>query len=468
MNWSNLLTAAAGAGGVAAAYVAGRYVYDDVMVRRFQHKTFQAKLNAFEQRSTVKALLHIPADERGRLGMIRLPGGAILNMDSHARFDGGGQVVYADPVLERLDRIDRRILALAQGPRGGAQDAVPELLADPSAPRLPTQISILDALGMSTPSLDSLVLGVTLSEDGRVVPVTRSLYQLMHLLAIGITGSGKSTWLLSFLSQIAMCKEEIEVVLVDVHGAAFNLASKWSKLRYPIARNNDQAKLVLEEVFLESERRAELFQERAPLAEDLASYNALVEEPLCPWLVVIDEGTLMLSDSSIAGYVSNAVQGTRQYGLYVFMTGQTGNATVIKSPIRSNFPTRVCYTTEKASMAAALGDTPPGDLEEIPGRGWARLKGHKTPIMMQAPYIRRKDFYNLIEHEGPMNQMPESKEEEGVGKVSEWADDFLIDTYNHLSDKNNKSEMCRKLNIPTGGASWVKLNERMIRLGKWD
>jgi len=451
---------------VAAAYVAGRYVYDDVSVRVMQKRTFQAKLDAFKQVSAVKALRHIPSDANGRLGLMVRPDGTILNYDTHARFDDEWRVAYIDPVKEQLDHLTR--LMLAQGPRGGAPDAMPELLADPNVPRLPTQISIYDALGMSTPSLDSLVLGVTLSEDGRVVPVTRSLYQLMHLLAIGITGSGKSTWLLSFLSQIAMCKEEIEVVLVDVHGAAFNLASKWSKLRYPIARNNDQAKLVLEEVFLESERRAELFQERAPLAEDLASYNALVEEPLCPWLVVIDEGTLMLSDSSIAGYVSNAVQGTRQYGLYVFMTGQTGNATVIKSPIRSNFPTRVCYTTEKASMAAALGDTPPGDLEEIPGRGWARLKGHKTPIMMQAPYIRRKDFYNLIEHEGPMNQMPESKEEEGVGKVSEWADDFLIDTYNHLSDKNNKSEMCRKLNIPTGGASWVKLNERMIRLGKWD
>jgi hypothetical protein len=107
---------------------------------------------------------------------------------------------------------------------------------------------------------------------------------------------------------------------------------------------------------------------------------------------------------------------------------------------------------------------PPGELEEIPGRGWARMKGHKTPLKMQAPYIRREKFYRLIEHEGPRMQMPESQEEEG----KDWSDEKLIKTFNSLADKNNKSEMCRALGIPTGGSSWTRLDERMKGLGKWE
>ncbi len=175
-------------------------------------------------------------------------------------------------------------------------------------------------------------------------------------------------------------------------------------------------------------------------------------ETLDPWLIVIDEGTLMLADSSIAGFVASAVQGTRQYGLYVFMTGQTGNTKVIRSPIRSNFPTRVCYATEKPSMIAALGAVPEGTLADIPGRGWARLKGRLEPYMMQAPYIRRDQFYKMIERNGPKNGMPEALEE---GR--EWTRDYLRETWASLPEQT-KSAMCRALGKATGGQGWGEVD----------
>jgi hypothetical protein len=382
-------------------------------------------------------------------------------------------MVPPKPRIERLDWMER----LLGAPRVASRPEV-EALDQPELPipQLPRQISIQDALGMQMPTLDSLLLGVTLNEAGEIVPIRRALYQLMHLLAIGITGSGKSTWLLSFLSQIAMCPENIEVLLIDVHGSAFNLASKWSKLRYPIARNNGEAKRVLNEVFLETERRAELFQQ-APLAEDLASYNReapkLGLETLDPWLIVIDEGTLMLTNSAISGYVGNAVQGTRQYGLYVFMTGQTGNAKVVNSEIRSNFPTRVCMATERPSMQAALGTIPEGELEDVPGRGWARLKGSSVKAQkFQSPYIRREQFYKMIEHEGPRFQMPEAPPE---GQLA-WSDDHLRQTYDRLPTKT-KTAMVKALWVeqgkdpskaPNGGHFWGQVDQAGKRAGLWE
>lgn len=473
MSWTNILTwTGAVAGGLTGVYLAGRKVYDDWTLRALQRRTFdtqqeaaRAKIEVFRQREAAKTIQHIKADDNRRLGLVLYPNGTIVLPDTGAVLGPGGVQVPPMPSVERWDWQERVLGALPNRAGGGT---VPETISElsPAAlPQLPRQVSIQDALGMSTPSLDRLVLGVTLNEQGRVVPITRSLCQLMHLLAIGITGSGKSTWLLSFLAQIEMCKEEVEVILIDVHGSAFNLASDWSRLRYPIARNNDEAKLVLHEVFVEAERRSLLYQQ-VPMAEDLASYNRYAGEAdleqLVPWLIVIDEGTLMLADSSIAGSVASAVQGTRQYGLYVFMTGQTGNAKVIQSPIRSNFPTRVCYATERPSMQAALGAVPDGELEDIPGRGWARLKGRLDPYMIQAPYIRREQFYKLIEHEGPRNQMPEAPED---GR--EWTRAYLQETWNNLPSKT-KSAMCRALGKATGGQDWGEVDEAGKWAGLWE
>ena len=405
-----ILELALGATGAAAAYLAGRCIYDDVYKRVMDVRTNRVRLDAMKQRAALQNLTHIPPDENGRGGWVVTADGRITNLDTRAVFDRF-ETYYLDPMVERLDRMERMMLA-ARGVGSGTE----QLLQPPAQllPQLPEQISIQDVIGTHTPSLDDLIIGVTLDEDGQLIPVSRSIYDLLHLFAVGITGSGKSTWLLAFLSQIEMCREPIEVILIDVHGSAFNLCSDWSKLRYPIARTNEQAKAVLEAVRIESERRSKLY-EAVPLAEDLASYNANAETPLVPWLVVIDEGTLMLADKSISDYVAKCVQGTRQFGLLAFVTGQTANTTSVPSPIRDNFATRLCYTTSSTSMRVALGDTPPGELEEIPGRGWALLRGKKTPIKIQSPYIRRDKLYQMIGHDGPKLPMPEIDIEPMIG-----------------------------------------------------
>ena len=254
-----------------------------------------------------------------------------------------------------------------------------------------------------------------------------------------------------------------EIILIDVHGAAFNVCQEWSSLRYPVARNNQQAKLVLQQVIEESERRGELFRE-VPLAKDLATYNDNVEpdRKLVPWVTVIDEGTLMLSDSSISHYVAQCVQGTRQYGLFVFMTGQSGNASVVKSEIRGNFPTRVCYTTERAMMAAALGEAPPSPLPDIPGRAWARLLGRQEPYMIQSPYVRHDEFYRMLDHEGPRYSMPEASKSDSA---PEWTNEYLWRMWDGLPTRN-QSELCKALWLDAGkdpekvsgapGGSWSR------------
>ncbi|NIV30513.1 MAG: DUF87 domain-containing protein, partial [Anaerolineae bacterium] len=211
------------------------------MSRVYLDRQHRVKLSILAQRGAVKNLKHIPADANGRIGAVARPDGTILFVDAGRLLDEHWAIARSDPERERADALQRLVLSM-RGVAGSQAENLLEMPEQEMLPVLPTQISIQEVLGTQTPTLDSLVLGVTLGEDGQVIPIRKSLYQLMHLLAIGITGSGKSTWLLAFLAQIQMCSENVEVILIDVHGSAFNIASDWSKLRYPIARNNDEAK----------------------------------------------------------------------------------------------------------------------------------------------------------------------------------------------------------------------------------
>lgn len=263
----------------------------------------------------------IKPDEHGYNGIVTADGVKFLNLDSGETIESQIDNVirpYIDDLRIRLYE-QRKLLTAMAGSPVDYQQLQPVIEQTKTIAKLPQQVKLFDIIEPSRVSLDNLTIGVTLDEYGNVVPVQKSIHDLMHLLAIGITGAGKSTWVLAFLAEIEMCQEDIEVCVIDVHGSAFNLLQKWSKLRYPIARTNEQAKAILMEVKKESERRMQLY-ESVPMADDMPSYNLhSTDEKLVPWLIAIDEGTIMLSDSDISSYVASSVQGTRQYGIYMFL-----------------------------------------------------------------------------------------------------------------------------------------------------
>jgi DNA segregation ATPase FtsK/SpoIIIE-like protein len=418
---------------------------------------YRLDLNAKKTQIELNSVRVLRPNEHGYNGVV-WNGETYLNLDSGELFR---QEIHRaiDPLVEqwRIQNYEQRKLITAMAAMSGTEPV--KMIDVPQIARLPDKIRLSDLVSGQT-SLENLVVGVGIDEAGNQTEVRKSIHDLMHLLAIGITGTGKSTWVLAILAEIAMCAEPIDVVCVDVHGSAFNILKGWDKLRYPVARTNEEAKAVLLKVAQEADRRKALY-ETVPLAEDLKSYNVHSETPLHPWLVVIDEGTIMLADKTICNDVARVVQGTRQYGIYVFMTGQTAKANVIDTPIRDNFPTRIAFNNEDTSIKVALGTKPPEDLPDIAGRGWARLKGKKDPVMIQAPYIQRREFYELLKRSGPREEMPVIEGE----CIDVDLDRLVFDAYKELGDKANPTAICTKLHGYSGGNKFYDVRESMQRQG---
>lgn len=428
------------------------------LLTKIAHSFIDVRLRWFEskQKALQASIQILRPDDNGFFGIVR-DGKVYHNLDSGEVFTQEvGRLLLP---IERQLYEQRKMLAAMSGISIKHPETIAQLPDTITKNLLPSRVKILDLVEDSTPTLDNLIVAVTLDETGEVIPIRKSINDLMHLLAIGITGAGKSTWVLSFLSEIAMCQERIDVMCIDVHGSAFNILSDWDKLRYPIARNNEDAKAILSEIRRESDKRAKMY-ESIPLAENLPTYNQYTTgEKIDPWLVVIDEGTLMLADKSISDYVASCVQGTRQYGIYVFMTGQTANHSSIPTPIRDNFPTRLCFITEPRSMQVALGITPERELDDIPGRGWARLKGKRQLTEIQAPYISRPDFLDLITRSTPKFSMPVIEGE----CVDLDFDEKVLDAWDRLT-KKNPSKLCYALGGKPVGAFWYKVKEAGTRL----
>jgi hypothetical protein len=383
-------------------------LYDRVSVRYWEHRQRKATIDHVETQNKLHQVRIIAADERGRFPLLYGENGVIRDPNALRSFT-------LDTVLERwpyLEDIDARIRALiaAQGIQTPSHvhyqvgDQVVGAATELGTGGLgwPASVGLAELLRGRRASIHDLIVGARPGPGGLEV-VSDSLHNLMHTLEVGASGWGKSVWLRSFLYQIAKASEPCEVVAIDTNGSEFNLLRQWSRLRFPVAREDREAVVVLGKVSEEIARRKGLY-ERHPLVTKLTEYNEATGVDLPPWVVAIDEGTNLLNQPGIGEPLRAAVQTARQYGIYILLAGQSAKHSVIDTQVRDNFSTRLCFRTSPTSSRVVLDDRAAGDLKDK-GRAICQLTGREQ-LEIQGPFVSREDFLAALQGDGPQYQMP--------------------------------------------------------------
>lgn len=299
----------------------------------------------------------------------------------------------------------------------GGNDSTPQAALTDTQNTLPAMLPV-SQVGQSY-TLDSLTIGQ--SEQGLI---TESLYNLMHLLSVGSSGWGKSSLLRYLLFQFAQCKEDFDIYAIDINGSEFNLIQGWSKLLYPVARETNDAIAVLQAFSQETQKRKALY-ENYPTAYDLPSYNQLADSKLNPQIILIDEGTNLLNQDGIGEPLREAAQTSRQYGQYIFMTGQSAKASVLDTQTRDNFTSRLCFHTSKPSYRVVLDESV--EQINIKGRCWAQLPGREIS-QVQIPLTTKQQLLNVLTLGSPKNALPEIVQDEtGQNEIEERIKALAID-----------------------------------------
>jgi hypothetical protein len=326
--------------------------------------------------------------------------GRVLDPDRGLIFDANG-LVSASPEVHRWAAKRRLIQSLTVNVSGGD---VGGLLAEPERDvQWPKVVDLRGQFADREPTLNDLVVGVYPDESG-LQRLSASIHDLMHVLCVGASGWGKSSWLRGLLWQLARAREPVEVVAIDVSGSEFNPLRNWEKLRYPVAREPQEAAALLEATSQEIARRKELY-EACPLATKLTEYNDMADEPLSPWVILIDEGTSLLNDGNVGDGLRRGVQQARQYGLYYVVSGQSANHRVIETQTRDQFSTRLCFRTSPTSSRVVLDDGGASDIRNK-GRALAQLVGRELQEI-QGLYVDKGEFIKALAGGGPRFPMPE-------------------------------------------------------------
>lgn len=215
--------------------------------------------------------------------------------------------------------------------------------------------------------------------DGKVI--IGRVDEFPHLLVAGSTGSGKSVFVHSILVTLLMRTrpDELKLLIIDPKRVEMTKYRDIPHLLCPIVKEAKEARVALDKLADEMERRYRLFEDLG--ANKLSEYNSIAKqknkEILPRIIVVIDEyADLVESEKEISVPLLRLAQKSRAAGINIIVATQRPSAEIITGTIKANLPARVALMTASATDSMViLGQ---GGAESLLGNGdmlvdWAQL-----------------------------------------------------------------------------------------------
>lgn len=197
-------------------------------------------------------------------------------------------------------------------------------------------------------------LPICLGTDVLGEPMLIDLAEAPHLFVGGTTGSGKSMCLHTILLSLLEGTSTAELVLIDPKAVEFTSYEKSARVRGAVLHSPEEALAGLEELVEEMARRQEIF--RSLGARNLLEANEL-NAGLSRIVAVIDElGDLFLTRREIELPLIRLAQKARSAGIHLVLATQRPEAATFPGLLRSNIPSRIGLTVQKASESRIILD----------------------------------------------------------------------------------------------------------------
>ncbi len=219
-------------------------------------------------------------------------------------------------------------------------------------PKLPRKVDLpLDA------PRGKLAIGVRFTGQ----PVLLDWETFLHLAVLGNTGSGKSIFLQSLISQAI--RDDMQVLLSDIDQTTFGMLEGHPNLAAPIATSPQAALGLIEYALAECDRRAELFKSLSEHPQKLSEYNVLAVkvhmDPISRMLVVLDEASSVLTALGGAKGAMGQALATlgwrgRKFGIHFVFAAQEFTKDIV-GPVRDQVGLTLCFRVRNGQMAERMG-----------------------------------------------------------------------------------------------------------------
>lgn len=239
-------------------------------------------------------------------------------------------------------------------------------------------LRLVETLGKEIPPYTA-VLGV--EETGRPLLLRLPAPDVVHLLIVGMTGSGKSALARTILASLALCNapESLRILLIDPKQRGFAPLAHLPHAEGGIISDVPSAVNRLRVVVQEMERR-DREGIRAPLL-----------------VVAVDElaDLLQTGGKTAEATLTRLAQRGREAGIHLIACTQKPTAQLIGGAMKANFPVRLVgavATRDEARYATGVADS---GAEKLGGRGDFLLVAKGEVSRFQAAWIGESEWKEL-------------------------------------------------------------------------
>ncbi len=265
--------------------------------------------------------------------------------------------------------------------------------------------------------------------------VSGDLSKFPHMLVSGGTGSGKSVYMHSVIMSLIMRNrpEELKLVMIDPKRVEMGCYSNIPHLLCPIVKEMSQAKVCVDKLCHEMERRYSLFEKTGTreINEYNNSYAAEHNLTRLPFIVcIIDEfADLMDTFKNVEDPVVRIAQKARAAGIHLIIATQRPTVNVVTGRLKANLGVRVALSMNSSTDSVTILNQ--AGAEELAGHG---------DMLVICPEVLRN---GLIRAQGAMVETSEIK------RVCDFVKSESLPQYDpYFLDLVEKEEEVAPLNVP--------------------
>lgn len=368
------------------------------------------------------AIRHITPDANARLG-VAFDGVTFRNLDDRAVFTMLKNVAV-DPIMQRLDRIERLMIAAGPGSATKAAEMLPveaEMIW-PSLPQYVTLDHLCKKYGF-TPSYHNIMIGETVNPTiAQFELVTGDMTDFVHCLITGMTGFGKS-WQLKALAKQLVVAGDSDLAFVDYGVNTFGKMARHGL--YPIADTPEMTIELFRVLVQEMHNRREKMSEY-PEAEKLEQYNQVAGDDLRPIVLFCDEASVLFDKSSQIRSLARDLTGMgRKYGIGCAFGGTDMKVTTMPSETRGNCGLRMAMHLEEPQLSRSIIHSTQAVNLMDKGRALVRLPGVVGLYEVQCPAVERWD--DLPERRDQIILAPSTRRTSGNINVKQDTIDLVVE-----------------------------------------
>ncbi len=297
--------------------------------------------------------------------------------------------------------------------------------------RMVTMKEIYDALPTIS---EKTKLCIPFGQDIAGKFISGDLSKFPHMLVSGGTGSGKSVYMHSVIMSLIMRNrpEELKLVMVDPKRVEMSCYNNIPHLLCPIVKEMSQAKVCIDKLCHEMERRYSLFEkvgvrEIREYNEQYADKNHLRRLPFI--VCIIDEfADLMDTFKNVEEPVVRIAQKARAAGIHLIIATQRPTVNVVTGRLKANLSVRVALSMNSATDSVTI----------LNQSGAEELAGHGDMLVICSEVLRN----GLIRAQGAMVETSE------IRKVTDFIraqskpqyDPYFLDLVDHEAEQKAAEE----------------------------